>query len=76
MFKVFLFYNFFIRFGKQNTNTMTTQRLSSSKKPSKAIGLKVKHGPKAFYEAVKVAFDSGHIVTTMHGASNYASVVL
>ena len=55
---------------------MTTQKLSSSKKPSKAIGLKVKHGPKAFYKAVKCAFDSGHIVTNMQGASNYASVVL
>jgi hypothetical protein len=42
----------------------------------KSINLKVQYGSKAFYEAVKCAFASGHIVTTMKGASNYASWLL
>jgi hypothetical protein len=44
--------------------------------PMKAINLKVKYGSNAFYEAVKCAFASGHIVTNMKGASNYAAWVL
>lgn len=42
----------------------------------KAIELKLKYGPKAFYEAIKIAFGSGHKVCTFKGACNYAEWVL
>ena len=42
----------------------------------KSINLKSKYGAKAFYDAVKCAFESGHIVTTFKGASNYAEWLL
>ena len=42
----------------------------------KAINLKLDYGSKAFYESVKIAFSSGHIVKTIKGASNYAEWLL
>ena len=42
----------------------------------KSINLKTQFGVKAYYEAVKCAFQSGHIVTTIKGASNYAEWLL
>ena len=42
----------------------------------KAINLKTIYGPKAFYEAIKAAFQSGHKVTTISGAANYAEWLL